>query len=126
MQTAEFILYVKDQQRSCDFYSTALQQKPELHVPGMTEFRLNNSCKLGLMPENGIARIITPAVPHPGQANGIPRCELYLLTPDAEGALANCLNAGATLISAVQLRDWGHKVGYCSDPDGHILAWATE
>jgi len=124
MQTAEFILYVKDQQRSCDFYAAALQQEPELHVPGMTEFKLTNTCKLGLMPENGIARIITPAVPHPSKGNGIPRCELYLLTQDAEDALTRCLNAGATLISAVQPRDWGHKVGYCSDPDGHILAWA--
>jgi uncharacterized glyoxalase superfamily protein PhnB len=126
MPSVEFILYVKDQQRSRDFYSEVLQMEPHLHVAGMTEFRLNNNCKLGLMPESGIARIISPPMPHPSQGSGIPRCELYLLTPNAEASIDRCLNAGAELISTVQPRNWGHKVGYCSDPDGHILAWAAE
>ena len=70
----EFILYVADQTRSKHFYEAVLQKTPELDVPGMTEFNLNESCKLGLMPENGIARILGEALPHPASGNGIPRC----------------------------------------------------
>ena len=77
----EFILYVKDQVRSRGFYRTLLGMEPVLDVPGMTEFDLGG-CKLGLMPENGIARIITPALPNPKTGSGIPRCELYLLVVD--------------------------------------------
>ena len=126
MQSIEFILYVKDQQRSCNFYTTLLGKEPLLHVPGMTEFQLNEQCKLGLMPEEGIARIITPALPHPALANGKPRCELYLYNENPSAALETCLKAGATLISPVMPRDWGDKVGYCADPDGHVLALAEK
>ena len=52
----EFILYVADQNRSRNFYAQVLQKEPSLNVPGMTEFDLNETCKLGLMPENGIAK----------------------------------------------------------------------
>ena len=50
----EFILYVSDQQRSRDLYAVLLDLDPVLDVPGMTEFDLGG-CKLGLMPEEGIA-----------------------------------------------------------------------
>ena len=44
----------------------------------MTEFKLAENVKLGLMTENGIARIISNKLPHPKTGTGIPRCELYL------------------------------------------------
>ena len=53
------------------------KQNPELNVPGMTEFKLAENCKLGLMPNKGIAKILSDKTPHPDQGNGIPRCELY-------------------------------------------------
>ena len=48
-----FILYIADQERSKNFYSQVLGTEPVLHVPGMTEFQLTESAKLGLMPETG-------------------------------------------------------------------------
>lgn len=122
----QFILYVKDQKRSCNFYTSVLNTEPELDVPGMTEFLLSPGCKLGLMPEDGIARIINPILPHPKNGNGIPRCELYLLVPDPERSLENALSQGATLVSECSERNWGHLVAYCSDPDGHVVAFAKE
>ena len=59
----EIILYVKDQQKSTNFYQTVFRKKPDLNVPGMTEFILNDFCKLGLMSNDGIAKIITPTLP---------------------------------------------------------------
>lgn len=68
----QFILYVSDQIRSRDFYEKILGIKPSLDVPGMTEFMMSEQCKLGIMPEKGIAKILTDKVPHPEKGNGIP------------------------------------------------------
>lgn len=124
IQQCEIILYVADQQKSRDFYSALLQKVPDLDVPGMTEFNLSNDLKLGLMPENGIAKILLDKTPHPKTGNGIPRCELYLLVDNIIEAYSNALKAGAKEVSTIQDRDWGDRVGYLADPDGHIIAFA--
>lgn len=118
------ILYVSDQERSKSFYETILKKQPLLHVPGMTEFQLNESILLGLMPENGIVKILGDKTPHPGKGNGIPRCELYLPVNDPQDFLRIAVKAGAKEISPPELRTWGDTVAYCSDPDGHVIAFA--
>ncbi len=120
----QFILYVADQNRSKLFYEEVLQTSPILDVPGMTEFQLGLGCKLGLMPESGIAKIISPTAPHPSSGNGIPRCELYLHVEDIEAYAQRSVSAGAKLISPPSDRDWGEFVVYLMDPDGHILAFS--
>jgi catechol 2,3-dioxygenase-like lactoylglutathione lyase family enzyme len=125
MYLAEIILYVSNQQNSRNFYARLLQREPVLDVPGMTEFELIPGLKLGLMPERGIAKIITPATPHPASAQGVPRCELYLMCPNADQAEAHALACSALPVSKAQNRDWGHRVAYVADADGHILAFAS-
>jgi uncharacterized glyoxalase superfamily protein PhnB len=120
----EFILYVADQSRSRDFYQKVLQSDPSLDVPGMTEFKLGPGVKLGLMPENGIAKILSDKMPHPATGNGIPRCELYLVVDDVATAMKRAVQSGARLVSETAKRDWDQTVGYVSDPDGHIIAFA--
>ncbi|MBK6832328.1 MAG: lactoylglutathione lyase [Flavobacteriales bacterium] len=119
----EFILYVADQQRSRDLYAFLLDRPPVLDVPGMTEFDLG-SCKLGLMPEDSIARIITPALPHPTNASGVPRCELYLLLDDMTSYIARAEASSLRIVDPARDRDWRHRVAYFSDPDGHVIAFA--
>lgn len=121
---AEFILFVQDQQRSRNFYAAILDQDPSLDVPGMTEFILGPGCKLGLMPANGIAKIITPTMPHPHEGQGIPRCELYLLVENASTYCQRATEAGAVVVSELAPRNWGHSVAYFADSDGHVLAIA--
>ncbi len=118
------IFYVSDQYRSSGFYENLLGTVPVLNVPGMTEFALSQGIKLGLMPEGGIAKIITPALPHPHEASGIPRCELYLFVEDVEVAYKHALACGAMPISPVLDRDWGDRVAYVADPDRHVIAFA--
>lgn len=120
----EIILYVADQQKSKDFYSVILNKIPSLDVPGMTEFILTENLKLGLMPENGIAKILLDKTPHPSTGNGIPRCELYIVLDNLEETFELAKKAGAIEISAIQDRDWGDRVGYLADLDGHIIAFA--
>ena len=122
----EFILYVSNQEKSRDFYQILLQQKPSLDVSGMTEFTLNDFVKIGLMPNEGIAKIITPKLPHPTSGIGIPRCELYLQVDNIESIFEEAKQAGAIEISPITLRDWGDYVGYISDFDGHVIALASK
>lgn len=119
------ILYVSDQQKSKEFYSVILDKIPDLHVPGMTEFSLAENLTLGLMPENGIAKILSEKTSHPSTGSGIPRCELYLYTGNIEEYFDRALKAGAREISKIQDRDWGDTVGYLADLDGHIIAFAA-
>lgn len=122
----EIIFYVSDQHRSCGFYENLLGMAPVLNVPGMTEFALREGVKLGLMPEGSIAGIITPALPHPAKGAGIPRCELYLFVEDVGTAYKHALASGATPISPALDRDWGDRVAYVADPDGHVIAFAQK
>lgn len=120
----QFILYVSNQEKSKTFYADLLNKQPILHVPGMTEFLLSENTKLGLMPENGIVKILGTATPHPNLGNGIPRCELYLKVKNAQNYMERGLKNGAVLISPLQYRDWGDNVGYLLDLDGHVIAFA--
>lgn len=120
------ILYVKDQAKSKAFYRDLFQQEPNLDVPGMTEFSFFEGCQLGLMPENGISKIITPALPHPEKGSGIPRCELYFRVEHAMSYINRALELGAQPVSSFAKRDWGEQVGYVADFDGHVLAFAEK
>lgn len=126
METIEFILYVADQARSAEFYEGLLKTSPSLNVPGMTEFNLSETVKLGVMPESGISNIISPAMPHPKKANGIPRCELYLKVSNPADFIERAIQLGGKKISELQARNWGDTVGYIADLDGHVIAFATK
>ena len=126
IQFIETILFVKDQCVSTDFYTRLFRKEPELNVPGMTEFLLAENCKLGLMPNQGIAKILLDKTPHPSLGNGIPRCELYFYVEDIELEYQHALKIGAIPISHIEHRDWGDRVCYFSDMDGHIIAFAEK
>lgn len=118
------VLYVEDQARARSFYARVLGVEPTLDVPGMTELPLADGVTLGLMPSDGIARILGDAMPHPSEGHGIPRCELYLRVDDAAAVHARALAAGARAIDELRERSWGERVSYLADPDGHVVAIA--
>jgi hypothetical protein len=120
------IFYVKSQEKSKLFYEKLLGYKPTLDVPGMTEFELVNNVLLGLMPEEGIMRILENKIPNPRDAKGIPRSEIYLFVDVPDEYYLRAIDAGGTGISKMKLRNWGDHVAYCSDIDGHILAFAKK
>lgn len=122
MQT-QFILYVKSQQKSTEFYSKLLDKEPVLFVKGMTEFLLNDKTKLGLMPNKGIAKLFPKEIKHPDLGTMIPRCELYLNVLDVDFYYQKAIELGAKAINSPKERDWGDYVGYVMDFDGHIIAF---
>lgn len=120
------ILYVKNQEDSRSFYEKLFGFKPTLDVSGMTEFQLVNNVLLGLMPEDGIVRILKNRIQNPKEAKGVPRSEIYLFVDDPDEYYSRAINAGGTGISKTELRSWGDYVAYCADIDGHILAFARK
>ncbi len=126
IKLVETIFFVKDQQKSTEFYKSIFRKNPDLNVPGMTEFVLAENFKLGLMPNKSIAKILLDKLPNPELGNGIPRCELYLYVENIELEYDNAIKSGAKLISSVQDRDWGDKACYFADIDGHVIAFATK
>jgi catechol 2,3-dioxygenase-like lactoylglutathione lyase family enzyme len=121
---AHIILYVKDQVASSNFYRYVLDLEPVLDVPGMTEFKLSDTCVLGLMPEIGIKKLLGEKLPDLNEARGIPRAEVYLVVDSAAQYYERALQKNASALSALSLRDWGDQVAYCLDLDAHVLAFA--
>ena len=125
MSEALFILYVENQAASARFYEQVLEKPPRLNVPGMTEFQLAEGAVLGLMPEDGIRRLL-PKLPDPSRANRLPRAELYLYVDHPGQAYDNAIDCGAEVLDALAQRGWGDWVAYCRDLDGHVLAFASK
>jgi uncharacterized glyoxalase superfamily protein PhnB len=119
------ILYVADQNKSTDYYISVLGIEPQLHIPGMTEFKLSENHILGLMPEKGIKKLLGDKLPDPGQGTGIPRAELYFRVKNPDEMFQRAIEAGFKHLSEIKLRDWGDRAGYVMDPDGHVLAFAS-
>lgn len=126
MKRTHMILYVEDQERSTAFYTKVLGRKPGLHVPGMTEFSLNQGSTLGLMPIASIRRLLGERLPDPAGGKGVPRSELYLIVDTPWAYHDRALAAGATELSGLMEHEWGHRAAYSLDPDGHVLAFAQE
>ncbi len=124
MKRCHIILYVADQATATAFYTKVLAREPDLNVPGMTEFRLSADVVVGLMPSDGIKRLLGDRLPDPAQAAGIPRAEIYLVGDDAAAYHSRAIAAGAKELSPLAMRDWGDRAAYSLDPDGHVLAFA--
>lgn len=73
-----FIVYVQNQEKSKIFYEHLFGFKPVVDVIGMTEFKLADNVTFGIIPEDGIYKILDRKIKDPAMANGISRCELYL------------------------------------------------
>lgn len=120
------IIYVKNQEKSKLFYEKLLGYKPKLNVPGMTEFQLLDNISLGIMPEEGIMRVLENKIPNPKAASGIPRSEIYMFVDEPDDYYHRLVAAGGIGISKAERRNWGDYVAYGMDLDGHILAFAKK
>lgn len=122
---SHIILFVEDQFSARDFYKEVLDLKPILDVPGMTEFLISENTILGLMPRAGIKRLLGDSIGKP-QEYEFPQSELYLMVEHPQYYADRALRLGASLVSPLLPRDWGHMVLYLKTPDGHLLAFADD
>lgn len=88
--------------------------------------QLGRGVKLGLMPGDGIVRILNGRVrePYEEAGGGGPRCELYVYVDDPDRYFDRVVRAGGRGISRGATRSWGDFVAYGSDDDGHLIAFA--
>ena len=121
----QFILFVSNQEKSKQFYELLLNKQPILDVEGMTEFRLNKNTKLGLMPKKGIAKLLVDRE-NVLDVNEVPKCEIYIKVDDVLAWYNKSIELGAKKENSPKERDWGDFVGYVSDFDGNILAFAKQ
>jgi len=122
----EKILFVSDLKRCRDFYKSLLLVDPVTDVLGMVEFKLAKCFILGLMPLEGISRILGPETIKPTEMGIPPRSELYLMVDNPDEMFSRALSLGATVLSPVQERNWGHRVGYVADLEGNVLGFARQ
>ncbi len=119
-----FIIYAENQGKSKDFYRDLLNKEPILDVPGMTEFELSEKASLGIMPGDGIVKILENKISNPNIVKDIPKCELYILVDDVDNHYSKAIELGGRGISKGKVRSWGDYVAYCLDFDGNIIAFA--
>lgn len=124
VRRAHLVLYVADRAASTAFYRAVLATDPTLDVEGMTEFQFGETV-FGLMPERGITRLLRGAI-DPAAAAGASRAELYLVVDDAAAYHQRALASGAKELDPLSERSWGARVAYSLDPDGAVLAFASE
>ena len=118
------IIYVENQEKARDFYKQVLAMEPLMDVPGMTEFKLDKNVLLGIMPNEGIARIMEGKVKNLGKSAAVPKCELYLPVDDPDEYYHRLIKAGGTGIVEGKARPWGDYTAYGMDPDGNLIAFA--
>lgn len=126
MKEVYFLLYVNDQRRSAEFYTKVLGLDPILDVPGITEFRLKDDTVLAVMPVASAAKLIGGRHFPESATPPSPKAEVYLVVDDPGRYHQRSLDSGATELSPMQSRKWGHRAAYSMDPDGHVLAFAEK
>ena len=123
---SHFILYVKNQEISTEFYSNFLDLSPTLNVPGMTEFSLSENTVLGLMPEKGIENLLNKKVSVVTNTNKSIKAEIYLVVNSIDQYVERAKKYSIKILSEAENRDWGDRAAYFLDPDQHVIAIAEK
>lgn len=122
MDSMNIVLYVQDLERSKNFYELLLNVA-SADEPGNTEFPLTESTNLSLVPIEGLQRFLPQEHFAPAAAL---KAELYLFVDDPSRYLQQAEALGGRIVAQPEFKPWGHKVGYCVDPDGYMLAFASK
>lgn len=117
------ILAVEDLAGAVRFYTAAFGWPQVVDVPVYAEFALPEGMRLGLYERQGFGRN-TGQVPARLPPDELAPTELYFHVDDIADALARLQAAGARLLSALAVRDWGDEAAYFADPEGNVLVVA--
>ena len=111
-------LVVRDLASSRAFYVGGLGWEPELDVPNeVLMIRVGDKAMLSLWQESSAESELGPIS---RLAAALPFTLAHNVASPAEvdAAIASAVAAGAMLVAAPVVRDWGGYSGYFSDPDG--------
>lgn len=119
------MLAVRDLGRSSAFYQQAFGWQVAVAAPVYTEFELPGGQRLGLYQREGFA-LSCGGEAVDVLADRVSGAELYLVCADLAASIEAILRAGARALSPRAKRDWGDEVAYFRDPDGHVIALASQ
>lgn len=115
MRAFRIALPVSDLDQSRAFYERVLALKADDTVPS----RLYLHC------DGFIVALIDWAIENHGEPSPVRPMQdhLYFATDDLEAAMDRAVAAGAEITSPVEVRPWGERSFYCTDPDGHPICF---
>ena len=119
------ILAVDDLPRAVAFYRAALSLAHTVDAPVYAELSDDAGMRLGLYRRDGFAKNVGGVTPPAVAPGALSSTELYFHVDDLGAAVAALERAGARLLSARAMRDWGDEAAYFADPDGNVIAVAT-
>ena len=118
-------LGVADVARSTEFYESLGWRLSPASVPGVVSFFQTAGGLLSLVKTDDISADAGIPARESGDFRGV-MLAINVETPAAvDEALRSVVQAGATLVKAGGLADWGGYLGYITDPDGHLweITW---
>jgi lactoylglutathione lyase len=123
MQLGYTILYVKNVQATLTFYEAAF---------GLITHFLHDSGDYGEL-NTGETKLAFSALHFMEQLGKKPRAadpnapsfEIALVTPNVQAALERAVAAGAHLVQAPKVMQWGQTIAYVSDLDGFLVELCT-
>jgi predicted enzyme related to lactoylglutathione lyase len=121
-----FIIYVENLEKTKLFYELLFEKEPIVDEPGMCEFELPDGSTLGIMPNKSLEKLFGAKFRIEKNRRALPNVELYFLTEDALPFHKRAIKLGTTEIRKFSKMDWGDKVAYSINHDGHILAFAEK
>ncbi len=120
------ILYVRDIERSLDFYERAFGLgRRFVHQSGQyAELETGDTTLAFAAHELAAANL--PGVFRPTPAGDPPTLfEICLVTDEVQDAFERAIHAGAAPVSDPRTRPWGQDVAYVRDPDGALIELAS-
>ena len=124
MNKTYFIIYVEDLEKTKIFYELLFSIKPIIEEPGMCEFELLDGSTLGIMPNTSLEKLFGKNFEKQKRKKALPSTEFYFILENPLHYHNRALQLGASEIREFAKMDWGDKVAYSINHDGHILAFA--
>jgi lactoylglutathione lyase len=123
MQLGYTILYVEDVRKTVDFYERAFGLSTKvLHEEG--DFgEMNTGATSLAFCSHALIRQMGKKPTHPNPR--APSVEIAFVTPDVDVALQRATAAGAVVVQAPTVMEWGQTVAYVSDLNGFLVELCT-
>jgi predicted enzyme related to lactoylglutathione lyase len=119
------ILAVTDLERAKRFYESAFGWELRIDVPVFAQYAVPDGPDVALYQRESFGAN-TGRVPPEVPEDGISGTELYFWTEDLPAAVERLEASGARLLAAAEPKPWGDLAAYFADPDGNVIAVATE
>jgi catechol 2,3-dioxygenase-like lactoylglutathione lyase family enzyme len=111
------IVFVRDMEKSRDFYERILGQKVEENYGTIVIYEN----RLAIHDGTALCRTVFGRAPIGRRKWGRRNIDIYFETDDLAEAERTPIESGVRLIHRTTKRPWGESVVRCHDPDGHIV-----